>query len=158
MILVDGIRTESGLLELTIDIAGDYEGISGYLPDEIPQNSETVMRYGLAVEIQTVPVESPTTPWILFETRRRCHGFKIDARTGKRRISPPEPLVTAEVRKTGVHAESGTGNDDEVFSGSQPVNQHPFFHPIHSFQYSGSTAKVPAMLRYGIQGRSWAAP
>jgi hypothetical protein len=81
---------------------------------DLAQDLETFVRNRAAVELQSMSVETPG------QARLRCEGRWIgdflegDAGSSERRISSPETLRTTKIGHARIHADTGTGGDQEA--------------------------------------------
>src|SRR5579884_308313 len=98
----DALRAETGALKMAVHIGGEDE--SAVLQALAPgaEDLKTRVRAGGAVEIQTMPVETPCQRRILGKPPRVGQTGKIEAQGTVGRIGLPEPLPAAKIRQPGI--------------------------------------------------------
>jgi hypothetical protein len=110
---VDSILGEAGFLKVAIDVGRHNETShrAGITP--FSQNLKSMMRLCLAVEIQSVAVESPGEGGIGGETSRVCHLDEAFPQFPIRRIGIPEAFVPPKVRQPRVDPHPCSSGDKQ---------------------------------------------
>jgi hypothetical protein len=120
MAFVHTVFRESGLLELSIDIAREHECATWHTGRPFAQYRKAFVWNSLAVQLQAVSVEAPRKLRVLRKPNRVCHVLEREALMPKRGVRSPETFLTAEIRKARVDAHTGASCDEQTICFSQP--------------------------------------
>ena len=107
---------KAGFLELAVDVTGEHESAVFQVLADPTQNLESLVRNGVPVEVQSVPVETPGQAWTGDKGRGIGDLLESDARPTKSRVGAPEALPATKIGQTGIHPDAGTSGDEQSVS------------------------------------------
>jgi len=141
MTLFHPFLTESHFLEMAVNIGGEHEVSSLFLPGQRQQQGEAFMRFGPAVEVKAMPVKSPGQFGIFFEPAWIGHPGEGYSQFGDGGVCFPEAGFPPEVGQPRIDTHSGAGADQDG---------------VRIFQDgSGFSNDVGTGIRHGVILRRW---
>jgi hypothetical protein len=99
MAFVHTVFRETGLLELSIDVAREHERAMAHSVRPSPQYRKAFVWNGVTIQPQSVPVKAPREFRMLRKPSWVCHILEREALTSKRGVRSPETFLTAEIWK-----------------------------------------------------------
>jgi len=120
MALVHTVFRESGLLELSIDVAREHECPMAHALRPSAQYRETFVWNGVTIKPQSVPIETPRKFRMLRKPSGVGHVLEREALMPKRGVRSPEAVSAAKIRQARIHAHSGACSDEQTGCFSQP--------------------------------------
>ena len=125
MHFADALGGETGLLELAVDVAGEYLGAVFFAGGELKQQAETGVRCSAPIEVEAVTVEAPGEPRVVLEGGGVGDRLEVDAGLAEGRIDAPETARPAKVRQAGIDAHAGAGGDQQRVGLGDPARGAP---------------------------------
>lgn len=111
MAFVYPLRRKSGLLKLTVHVAGKDKGPMYQALCITTKYSKALVVFRGALILQAVTVEAPGLPGIEHKGRGIGDLAEVDPRTPQGRVSRPESIMAPEIGKAGVDSHAGTGRN-----------------------------------------------
>jgi hypothetical protein len=99
--LIDEIRVESRRLKLPVHIGREDE-MTFLFFRPTPEDFETLVRLGRAIEVETVTIEAPGQVWIGVESLGIGHLHEMEAQLSVRWIGLPESFLAPKIRQPGI--------------------------------------------------------
>src|SRR5690606_11342171 len=97
---------EAGLLKVSVDIAGEHEGLVRKLRSDLLKDIESFVWPRVAIQVQTMTIKTPGHSGVTAEQLRRSDILKTDARRLEGGVGAPESLRASEIGKAGVDTHS----------------------------------------------------
>lgn len=123
MDFADLIGSETGFLELAIDVAGEGAEPVPHVFRQIAEQGEAGVRRGLPVEGEAMAVEAPGEARVGFEGGRVGDRFEGDSGPAECRIGRPEPVRPAKIGQPRIDAHAGAGGDQQAVGSTQPFGR-----------------------------------
>ena len=104
---------ETGLLKLPVHVAGEHPATARLGAGPALQQHKALVRRGVAVQLQAVPVKAPGQARVALEIFSAGRIGKAHAGMAQRRVGAPESRVAAEIRQAGIHPHARAGAHDQ---------------------------------------------
>ena len=114
MDFTDGVRGESGFLELPVYVA--CEGVYSVRDvfRDVEQQAKSGVGFGSPVKVEAMTIEAPCEPRIGSKGGRIGNGLESDSGASERRVNRPETPRPTKVGQAGVDTHAGAGGDEQA--------------------------------------------